>query len=191
MSEGQTLKLVCQLYLGDPDTGAEALPVEDILTRYDALRDRVPREDLYAAVILERDGKPLATPRPDPAVRLMTNLVRTLPYVIEGEVETAVLNESAYGYLVEPNIDKVQVSFFVGHDAFEPDEYLIEAELLDMVEFADQLLSGAKALQSVLLKQDPGIAERDELIGDFGRMIELADESLHHYKLEKEHGLRQ
>ena len=106
------------LYLGDPDDGVDSVPCKKACDEFDNYRDKLPLDDvLYGAMVVTKDGKELGSRRPDPVIKLMTTLVRILPYLIEGEPETALLSETEHGYLIEPNNDQVMISMFAGSGA--------------------------------------------------------------------------
>jgi hypothetical protein len=180
------------LFLGDPEDGAEQLESGDALSKSSTLKDKLPMgDDLYGAVRIRRDGVVVTPPVADPAIRLLTNLIRIIPYVIEGEPETVLLSESQYGFLVEPNGDSVFLSFFSGHDAFDPDEYLAEAETIGLLDLGNQLLHMAKHLLDLVKAHDPDAFDTDEYVQDLGQLVEMSSESVKSYRLEKERGLRQ
>ena len=133
----------------------------------------------------------VTSPIADLAIRLLTNLVRILPYVIEGEPETVLLSESQYGFLIEPNGDSVFLSFFSGHDAFDPDDYLAEAETVGTLELGNQLLVMAKHVLDLVKSDDPDAFESDEYVQDLVKLVEMGNEAVKSYRLEKERGLRQ
>ena len=180
------------LYLGDPEEGAEGIESSAALTQAASLKEKLPMgDDLYGAVRIQRDGAVVTPPVADPAIRLLTSLVRIIPYVIEGEPETVLLNESQYGFLVEPNGDSVFLSFFSGHDAFDPEEYLAEAETVPMLDLGNQLLDMAKHVLELVKANDPDAFDNDEYVQDLGQLVEMGSEALKSYRLEKERGLRQ
>src|SRR4029077_9709937 len=94
-------------------------------------------EGVRAAITVEKNGKQMGDRKNDPVIPLVTSFVRSVPYILDGEPETALLTESEYGFLFEPSGDDLLLSCFAG-DAYEPDEYLIEHEAMPLESFADQ-----------------------------------------------------
>lgn len=179
------------LYLGDPDDGAEALPSNQVLEQYDTLKDRLAIEDgLYGAITLVRDDEALLPKTPDPIVKLLTDLVRTLPYIIDGELETTLLSETQHGFLIEPTSDKLQLSFFRGYDAFDPEEFLVEAVSMTLDDFGSQLLAACDDVVGVLKKHAPEAYQTDDYGRDLIEMLGVGRDAFKSYRLEVERGLR-
>lgn len=131
------------LYAGDPDAGAEAVPSD----RARAADGRFDLEGApYGALVFEKDGKRLADLKPDPIIPLVTKLLRTVQYVIEGEPESVLFSESDHGLAVERVSDEVQVSFFVGSDPIEPESYLMKEQLLPLEDYASQVVEMGERL---------------------------------------------
>src|SRR5438128_2022980 len=124
-SSGLNLDFV--LYAGDPEQQAKEITSQEAVKDFDKLKDTLRFDKgVYGAITVDRGGTELAERKPDLIVTLVTKFVRALPYVIDGEPESALLSESDHGFLFERTNDDVLVSFFRGDDAFAPDEYLIE-----------------------------------------------------------------
>ena len=98
---------------------------------------------------LEVGSKSVLDAIPDPIAKMLISLVRVLPYVLEGEPETALMQESEHGFLLEPNGENVLFSVFSGSDAYEPDDYLIQTESLPLIDFGDQLVKIGRRLVDV------------------------------------------
>ena len=179
------------LYLGDPDEGAQHIPSAQALETFDDCREQLAFDDaVYGALSLKRDGAEIDQLRPDPIIKLLTTLVRTLSYVIEGEPETALLTESEHGFLFEPSNDKVMISVFRGYDAYDPEEYLVESVSMTMDDFGGQLVGMAERLVEILKKFDAERFKSDELGKDLLEFLEVSRDALRAYRLEIERGLR-
>ena len=192
MSPGKkTFGLNFNLYLGDPDDGVANLPSEDVLGSFESHQENLPFSDgLYGHLTLERDGKELLEPIPDPIARMLTSLVRVVPYVLEGEPETALMQESEHGFLLEPNGENILFSVFAGSDAYEPDEYILEAETLPLLEFGDQLVAMCERLVELFKKNSDTDARDSDSIEDLEGVLEVAREAVKSVKLKNEHGIR-
>jgi len=178
------------IYLGDPDEGASMLGTQALLGAIDQHRAKLPANDaLYGAMSFTRGKTRLVPLTPDPAIKLLTAIVRTLPYVIDGEPESVLYTESAHGYLFEPTGDKIQTSFFRGIDPFEPDEFLSEGHMVPAEEFGAQVVGAAERLLEILKRVDPKRAG-DELASDLAELLEVGRDAVKNYTLAKEHGLR-
>lgn len=179
------------LYLGDPDEGAEKIASAKALEEFATYGDKLAfRDHVYGALTITRGGETILRAVPDPIIKLMTTLMRTLPYVIDGEPENALLNESEHGFLIEPNGDKVNLSFFAGSDAFEPDEFLLESESMPMDAFGGQLVDMGERLMALLEKFDPENYKSEYLGRDLHEFLEVGRDAIKAYRLEREHGLR-
>lgn len=178
------------LYLGDPDDGADALRSSaalDVVTDHaDALRF----PDVYGAIVFfDGQGKELCSRKPDPIFALVTNIVKTVPYIIEGEAETTLLSESENGLIFEPSGDDVHVSYFAG-DAYEPDEFLLEPTQMSIADFGEQVLSMGERLADIMRKLDPDIFDRDDYSKSLLEFLEVGREAHKTFQLEVERGLR-
>lgn len=183
------LELDFILYLGDPDEGAEALTSAKVLQEAERHRDKLRFPDVYGAITFSKKGKEVVPRKPDSIFSLITNLVRTVPYVIDGETESLVLSESEHGMLLEPSADDVLVSFFAG-DAYEPDEYLLQSEAIRLADFGEQVLSMGERLKGIIEKVDPGVFEGDDYTKSLIEFLEMGRNALKTFLLEKERGLR-
>lgn len=146
------------LYAGDPDAGAEAIASD----RARADDDRLELEGApYGALVIEKDGKRLAPLKPDPIVPLVTKLLSTVQYVIEGEPETVLFSESDHGVSLERVSDEVQLSFFVGSDPEEPQSYLVKDLLVPLDDYAAQVIEMGDRLIALAprLKEDERLNE--------------------------------
>ena len=184
-----SLALDVVVFVGDPDAGAEAIRVSDVMARLPDYQGKLPLSDLYGAVTVSRNGKEIAERRSDPIVQLMTNFVRALPYVIDGESETVLLTESANGYMFEPSGDEVLFSFFAG-ESYEPDEFFVEREGIDLTDFGEQVLRMSVALRDLVQKLDGQFFERDDYAKSFIEFIDIGKKAFKTFKLEVERGLR-
>jgi len=185
------VELDAVLYLDDPDDGAEAIPIQRAVDDFESLKGKLPFEDgLYGALTLNREGEEILQRTPDPIIKLVTALMRSLPYVIEGEIESALLSETEHGFLMEPANDKVQLSFFAGHDAFDPDEYLVEAVPMFMLEYGDALIRICEHVVELYKRWDPERFDSDEFAGDLKEILEVGQDAFKSYRLETERGLR-
>ena len=176
------------VYLGDPDENPEVVPSAEAVKRVDALSG-VRAAELYGAVVLAKDGGELGERRPDPIFSLVTNLVRSVPYIIEGEPENILLSESEHGFMFEPSGDDVHVSFFAG-DAYEPDEFLIPPETMPVAQWGEQVLSMGERLRDLIQAIDPGGFEQDDYLKSLPEFLEVGREAFKTFQLEVERGLR-
>lgn len=187
------LSLDFVVYPGDPDEGAEPIPSAQAIEDFEKYREHLspgPGSDTYGAVVIKKDGKAVGQVQPDPIRRLITNIVRTVPYVMDGEPETVLLSESLHGYLFETANDDVLVSFFKGDDAFEPEEYLIEQEPIDAAEWSEQVLGMGDRLLEILKLANPEGYKEDEFGESLLEFMEVGKEASKNFRLERERGLR-
>ena len=182
------LELDFVIYLGDPDEGAECVESRAALEGVDAYADRLSFPDVYGALIIKRGGQEVVERKPDPIFSLITNLVRAVPYVIEGESERCVLAESEHGLSIEPSGDDVFVAFFAG-DPYEPDDYLLEQTLMPLADFAEQTLSMGERLRDLIKKVSPASFE-DDYMKSLLEFLEVGRDAFKTFKLEVERGLR-
>ncbi len=164
------------LYAGDPDAGAEAVPS-------DRARADEKRFDLegtpYGALLIEKDGKRLAPLKPDPIVPLVTKLLSTVQYVIEGEPESVLFSESDHGLALERVSDEVQLSFFVGSDPIEPETYLVKDLLVPLDDYAAQVIEMGDRLVAL----EPARFQDDERLNEF---LDAARSSHKAWRLERD-----
>jgi len=132
----------------------------------------------------------LAPRRPDPILRLITTLVRSLPYVIDGEPESALQSESDQGFLFEPSQGRVQISVFKGSDAFDPEEYIVEGVSMSLEEFGEQLIEMGDRMIALLERHDPEYYDSDDYAKSMIELLDVAKGAFRSYRLETERGLR-
>jgi len=178
-----------QVYIGDPDDGAEAVSSRAALERVDQLKDALEWPDVYGTIRIQRAGEDLLNHRPDPIVQLVTGLVRCVPYLIDGESETALLSESEHGFAFEPSDKDVTLSFFSG-DAYEPDEFLVEPTPVPLSHFARAILDLGARLRDLMRACDPDIFDRDEYSNGLVEFLDEGEERFKTYQLQIERGLR-
>lgn len=178
-----------QVYIGDPDDGAEAVPSRDALKRVDEIQEKLEWPDVYGTILIRSEGEGLLTHRPDPIVQLVTGLVRCVPYLIDGEAETALLSESEHGFAFEPSDKDVTLSFFAG-DAYEPDEFLVEPTPVPLAHFAREILDLGARLRDLMKACDPEIFDRDEYSNGLIEFLDEGEERFKTYQLQIERGLR-
>ena len=183
------LKVDFVVYLGDPDEGATAVASKDLLPVAAEHRDQLRFPDVYGAVTLSEGGKELVERKPDPIFPLVTNLVRAVASVIDGESELQQLAESEHGFAIEPNGDEVMVGMFAG-DPYEPDEWLLPLRGLTMESFGDQVMEMGRRLKGIIDAVDPEAMERDDYLKGLIEFLEVSGDALKTYKLEKQRGLR-
>ena len=178
------------LYLGDPDDGVEQVTSAEALSKIDSYKDQLPFDDgVYGCLTLEVGAKSVLDAIPDPIAKMLISLVRVLPYVLEGEPETALMQESEHGFLLEPNGENVLFSVFSGSDAYEPDDYLVEAESLPLLEFGDQMIKMSQRLVDIFKKHD-GESRDSEAIEDLEQVLDVAQDAVKSARLKDEHGIR-
>ncbi|MBK8013318.1 MAG: hypothetical protein IPK13_18430 [Deltaproteobacteria bacterium] len=172
----------------DPDDAASGI-VSGAMLKGQGARPKLTFPDVYGAVTVSRAGKEIAERKPDPVLPLVTNFVRAVPYLIDGETETVLLSESANGFLFEPSGDDIFFSFFSG-DAYEPEEYYIEHTSIPIAEFGEQVLAMGERLRDIIKVADPEFFERDEYSKTLVEFIDLGRKAFKTFKLEVERGLR-
>ena len=180
------LELDFVMYLGDPDEGAEAVDSRALVQDLERFKEQIDRDGPYGALVASIDGKPALSPRPDPALSLITHLLKAVPYVLEGEQESFLLSESEHGITMAGGADDVVVSFFAG-DMFEPDEYLLPQTSMSLAAFGDQVVGMGKRMQSIVETAAPELLEADSSLLEF---LDVANDAVKKYKLEVDRGLR-
>jgi hypothetical protein len=189
--EKKAFGLNFNLYLGDPDDGVEHISSQNALENFTAHQENLPFGDgLYGHLTLERDGESILEAIPDPIARLLISLTRVLPYLLEGEPESALMQESEHGFLLEPNGENLLFSVFSGNDPYEPEGYLLEAETLPLLGYGEQLVEMGERLVSLFKKNDDAKARDIESIEDLERILEQAQDTLKTARLKNEHGIR-
>lgn len=183
---GLTLDFV--VYLGDPDAGAETIASSKLAADVPKYRDRLDPRSLYGALTFSKGGKELSERRADTLIPLLTQVLRTVPYVIDGETETALLTESLHGVMFEPSHDDVVVSFFAG-DAYEPDEHLLKPTTMKLKAFGEQLVGIGDRAKSILEQLSPGIYDHEDLQG-LKEFHDAAKKAFKQFTLEVERGVR-
>jgi hypothetical protein len=184
------LKLDFVVYLGDPDEAAPTINSSKAIEKAAEHKDKLNfAAGVYGAIVVEKNGKPLAEKKPDPILPLVTSFVRTIPYIIDGEPETALLSESEFGFLFEPSGDDILLSHFAG-DAYDPDEYLIERETVPLEMFAEQVVSMADRLLQLIKKCDPDLAAKDDYTKTLNEFLSTAKSAFRTFRLERERGVR-
>jgi hypothetical protein len=183
------LELDFVIYLGDPEAGAESLTSKKALQEASRLKASLKFPDVYGAVIVSRNGKEIVPRRPDPIFSLVTNFVRSVPFIIDGETETVVLAESENGFMFEPSGEDVMFSCFAG-DAYEPDELLLQPTDIPLKKLGEQVLSMGERLRDLIKQIDPGVFERDDYSKSLIEFLEMGRDRFKHYQLEVERGLR-
>ncbi len=177
------------VYLGDPDDGAEALPSRVALARKDEIKDKLDWPEVYGAIVVSKGDSELLNHRPDPVLPLVTALVKSVPYVIDGELETALLTESEHGFALEPGDQNVTISFFAG-DAFEPDEFLLEPTLVPLQHYGQQVLDMGRRLRELMMASDSEIFDRDDYSHGLLEFLEEGEKRFKTFQLQVERGLR-
>jgi len=179
------------LYLGDPDDGVESITSQEALDNFESRRESLPFSDgLYGHISLQRGDKSLLEPIPDPIVRLLTSVLRVLPYLLEGEPESTLMQESDHGFLFEPNGDKVLFSVFRGHDAYDADDFLLEAESLPLLAFGEQLVEMGSRLVNLFKKNQDAEARDSDSIEDLEQILDVGRDAVKSARLKNEHGIR-
>lgn len=177
------------VFLGDPDEGAEAVASREALERVAEIKESLQWPDVYGCVRIRSDGEELLNHRPDPIVPLVTGLVRCVPFLLEGEPETALLSESEHGFAFEPSDRDVTVSFFAG-DAYEPDEFLVEPTLVPLTQFGREILDLGTRLRDLMKSCDPDVFEGDDYSKGLLEFLEEGETKYKTYQLQIERGLR-
>jgi hypothetical protein len=183
------LKLDFVVYLGDPDEGAETMPSKALVAVAAEHRAQLRFPDVYGALTISDGTKDLVDRKPDPIFPLVTNLVRAVASVIDGEGELQRLTESEAGYALEPNGDDVMVGMFAG-DPYEPDEWLLNPTGMSIESFGDQVLEMGRRLKGIIDAVDPEAMARDDYLKALDEFLEVSGDALKTYKLEKQRGLR-
>lgn len=189
MSAGTQLDFV--IFAGDPEDGAEAITSQRAVATIDALKAKLDLEHGgYGAVTLVRDGKELIERRADPILTLITKIMRTVSYVIDGEPETVLLSESDHGFLFERVNEDVMVTFFRGSDPFEPDEVLLDHHQMGLEDWANQIIEMGERLLTMLKRAVPEGYDREDLGQGLIEFLEMAKENAKSYRLERDRNRR-
>lgn len=183
------LKLDFVVYLGDPDAGAAFVPSAKAIEKSEEYKSTLKfSAGVYGAIVVEKSGKALAEKKPDPILPLVTAFVRSIPYLIDGEPESAVLTESECGFSFDPSGDEVLISCFVG-DAYDPEEFLIEREPIALESFADQAVGMAERLVTLVKKVEPGVID-DDYAKTLLEFLDTGRSALKTLRLSRERGIR-
>lgn len=184
-----SLELDFVVYLGDPEEGVPTIPSAKLVSELGQHSSRLSADGLYGALTFTRGGKELVPRKPDPILTLLTAVVRSVRYVIDGEPETALFGESEYGILFEPTGDDVFITFFAG-DPYEPDELLLQQAAIKVGKFSEQVIAMGDRLASILQKLDPDFWKGDDHARSLQDFLAEAKESYKTFQLEVERGLR-
>jgi hypothetical protein len=185
------LKVDFVVYLGDPDEGASTLPSAQAVQKSDDIKSKLSfGEGVYGAITIEKNGRALGDKLPDPAISLVTRFVRAVPFLIDGEPETALLSESEYGYMFEPSGDDVLISCYAGSDSVEPEEFLIEREPMPLESFADQSIAMCERLVQLIKKTEPEHLSKDDYAKTMLEFLDMAKQKFRTFRLERERGIR-
>lgn len=182
------LELDFVLYLGDPDDDVEFVASAAALHDAESHKSDLQFPDVYGAITVKKGDKTLVEPRPDPIFSIVTNLVRAVPYVIDGEPETVLLSESEFGFSFELSGDDVLVSAFAG-DQYEPDEFLLQEASMPLEKYGEQVLTMGERLRDIIKKVAPDAFEDDYMKG-LVEFLDIGRDAFKNFKLQKEHGLR-
>lgn len=177
------------VYLGDPDEGAEAVTSRQAVEKAVEYKDKLDFPDVYGALVVTENGEELTERRPDPIFQLITNMVKVVPYIIEGEPENVLLSESEHGLAFEPSGDDILLSYFAG-DAFEPDGYLLNPTTIPLDKLGEEVLSMGERLKALIEKIDPEVFERDDYSKSLIEFLEVGRDAHKTFQLEVERGLR-
>ncbi len=183
------LELDFVVYLGDPDEGAEALESAKFLAEAEQHKAVVTFPDAYGALTIRKGDKDLLPRLPDPVFGQITNMVRAVQSLVDGEPENQQWSESEHGISIEPDGDDVIISVFVG-GAYDPEEFLIQEETMTLDAFGEQVLSMGKRLASILEKVDPDAFENDDYLKGLTEFLELSGREFKTFRLAKQRGLR-
>jgi hypothetical protein len=184
-----SLELDYVVFLGDPEDGAAALPSAKLNTEFSKHSASLKIDSLYGAMTFTRGGKELAPRKADPILPLITNVVRAVRYVIDGEPETALFTESECGLLFEPSGDDVYISFFLG-DPGEPEKVLMAQTAIKVGKFGEQVVAMGDRLAELLKKIDPDFLENDDHGKSLRDFLKEGKESFRTFQLEVERGIR-
>ena len=182
------LELDFVIYLGDPDDGAESVESRTAVNGAEAYAVQLRFPEVYGALIFKREGEEIVERKADPIFSLITNLVRAVPYVIDGESERSLLSESEHGLSIEPSGDDVFISFFAG-DPYEPDDFLLEQTPMPLARFAEQTLSMGERLRDLIKKVSPSSFD-DDYMKSLLEFLEVGRDAFKTFRLEVERGLR-
>jgi hypothetical protein len=175
------------LYAGDPEEGAPVLTSERALAELEQWQSKLSLDDTaYGAVTLHKDGRSLVDNKPDPILKLITKLVRTVSYVIDSEPETVLLSESEHGFLIERVSDDVRITFFRGSDPFEPEETLIEGLIMPLDDYAGQVIEMGDRILELTKRAVPDRWSSDELCGGLIEFLEVAKSETKSFRLERD-----
>lgn len=179
------------IYAGDPDAGAEAVRSEKAIREFEKYGAKLNLETgAYGGVLIEKDGKRLAEVRPDPIVKLITKLVRTISFVMDGEPDNVLFSESDFGFTFEKANEDVLLSFFRGSDAFEPEEFVIQNLVVPMEDFASQLIEMGDHILELMKLAAPDRYDTDEEARGLIEFLDVGKGAYRAWRLEKERGRR-
>jgi hypothetical protein len=184
-----SLELDYVVFLGDPEDGAPALPSAKVLSEIAKHSESLQVDSMYGAMTFTRGGKELAARKADPILPLLTNIMRAVRYVIDGEPETALFTESECGLLFEPSGDDVYISFFLG-DPGEPEKVLLPQTAIKLAKWGEQVIGMGDRLAEILKKLDPDFLETDDHGKSFRDFLKEGKEAFRTFQLEVERGLR-
>ncbi|MFO0724679.1 MAG: hypothetical protein U1E65_12930 [Myxococcota bacterium] len=179
------------IYAGDPDDGAEGVPSERAVKDFSKYGDKLGLKDVaYGAILIEKDGKRLAELKPDPIFQLITKLVRTISFVLDGEPDNCLFMESDYGFTFEKANEDVLLSFFRGSDPFEPEEFLVQNLVVSIDDFAAQFIEMGDHMLELKKIADPGGYDDDEEAKGLIEFLDVGKGAYRTWRLEKERGRR-
>lgn len=185
------VKLDFVVYLGDPDEDAPTVPSTQAVAKAEEYKGKLSfNEGVYGAIDIAKNGKSLGERLADPAITLVTKFIRAVPFVIDGEPETALLSESEYGFMFEPSGDDVLVSCFAGSDSVEPEEYLVEREAMTLDQFAEQSIGMGDRLVQLIKKCEPAVIDNDDYAKTMLTFLDMAKSKYRTLRLERERGVR-
>jgi hypothetical protein len=185
------VKLDLVIYLGDPDANAPTMPISQAAAKADELKSKLSfSEGVYGAIEIKKNNKVLGELKPDPAIGLITQFIKAIPFLIDGEPEQASLSESDFRFALEPQGDDVLISFFEGDFAEEPEDFLIEPELFPLEGLANQVIVAAEGLLSLIKSLEPELLQNDDYILSLIDVLDAAKKSFRDHKLRNERGVR-
>lgn len=185
------VKLDLVIYLGDPEEGVPTIPIAQAVAKADEVKGKLSfAEGVYGAIELKKNNKLLGELKADPAIGLVAQFIKAIPFLIDGEPEQASLSESDFRFALEPQGDDVLLSFFEGDFAEEEEDFLIAPELVPLDLLANQMILAADGLLALIKKTDPDLLKNDDYIVSLIDLLDTAKKAFRDHKLRNERGVR-
>ena len=120
---------------------------------------------LEGAVVMKIDGKTVCGDHYDPIVRLASQWVGKIPWILAGDTETVALRHSEHCFAFVPAGESVEISFFVGSES-EVEEYIVEPTTVRLDAFATETLKMAERVVEMVRAAEPSLLNGHEDVRD-------------------------